>query len=102
MDEISKQIEIDEFNNMVEQLTFKAHKSKNQIKLTVPKKLIEFLGLQEKNYIFLYVKNKDNIVIFEKLYKNNGSYVVNISKQYQKLLGINFSNYREFDFYLKY
>ena len=95
--------ETNEFK-IVEHLTFKPHKSKNQIKITIPKKLIEFLGLEEKNYIFLYVKNKNkkNIVIFEKLYKNNGSYVVNISKQYQKLFGINLNNYRQFDFYLKY
>ena len=88
--------------NIVEQLSFKAHKSNNQIKITIPKKLINFLGVEDKNYIFLYVKNKDNIVIFEKLNKNNGSYVVNLSKEYQKLLGINLDNYREFDFYLKY
>jgi len=93
--------ETNEFK-MVEQLSFKPHKSNNQIKITIPKKLIEFLGIQEKNYIFLYLKNKDNIVIFEKLYKNNGSYVINISKQYQRLLGINLNNYSEFDFYLKY
>ena len=95
--------ETNEFK-MVEQLSFKAHKSKNQIKITIPKKLIEFFELQDINYIFIHVKNKNkkNIVIFEKLYKNNGSYVVNITKYNQKLLGINLNNYREFDFYLKY
>jgi len=95
--------EIDEFiKNMGEYLTFKAHKSNNQLKITIPKKLIKFFGLEDKNYIFLYVKNKENILIFEKLYKNNGSYVVNISKHNHKLIGININNYREFDFYLKY
>jgi len=95
--------EIDEFiKNMGEHLTFKPHKSNNQLKITIPKKLIKFFGLEEKNYIFLYVKNKKNIVIFEKLYKNNGSYVVNLSKEYKQIIGINIDNYREFDFYLKY
>ena len=95
-------VKTNEFNNRIKQISFKAHKSNNQIKITIPKKLINFLGVEDKNYIFLYVKNKDNIVIFEKLNKNNGSYVVNLSKDYQKLIGINLDNYKEFDFYLKY